>query len=180
MSEEKRPLEETTRKTGKPVFVYIIILFMAAFLLMGLSFLMHQRSNTQALGQLQTSFNSTIEEIQETQLRITELEKELVKTKEALADAEETASEATTLLDAAEIDLEGQRMLYIIQQKYSAGDYGACAALIAEMEESGLAALLPSTPITTDYGSVTAPFIRFQQFKYAVEEKLAEQAESAD
>lgn len=180
MSEEKRTPEETPRKTGKPVFIYIMILFIAAFLLMALSFAMHQRSNTQALGQLQTSFNSTMEEIQETQLRITELEKELVKTKEALANAEEAAGEASAQLDAALIDLEAQRALYTVQQKYSAGDYEGCAQLIKEMEENGLAALLPSAQMSTSAGSVTAPSVRFQQFKYAVQQKLAEQAESAE
>jgi len=180
MSEEKRTPEETPRKTGKPVLIYIMILFIAAFLLMALSFAMHQRSNTQALGQLQTSFNSTMEEIQETQLRITELEKELVKTKEALANAEEAAGEASAQLDAALIDLEAQRALYTVQQKYSAGDYEGCAQLIKEMEESGLAALLPSAQMSTSVGSVTAPSVRFQQFKYAVQQKLAEQTESAE
>ena len=180
MSEEKRTPEETPRKTGKPVLIYIMILFIAAFLLMALSFAMHQRSNTQALGQLQTSFNSTMEEIQDTQLRITELEKELVKTKEALADAVEAAGEASAQLDAALIDLEAQRALYTVQQKYSAGDYEGCAQLIKEMEESGLAALLPSAQMSTSAGSVTAPSVRFQQFKYAVQQKLAEQAESAE
>ena len=180
MSEEKRTPEETPRKTGKPVLIYIMILFIAAFLLMALSFAMHQRSNTQALGQLQTSFNSTMEEIQETQLRITELEKELVKTKEALADAEEAAGEASAQLDAALIDLEAQRALYTVQQKYSAGDYEGCAKLIKEMEESGLAALLPSAQLSTSAGAVTAPSVRFQQFKYAVQQKLAEQPESAE
>ena len=121
-----------------------------------------------------------MEEIQETQLRITELEKELVKTKEALANAEEAAGEASAQLDAALIDLEAQRALYTVQQKYSAGDYEGCAQLIKEMEENGLAALLPSAQMSTSAGSVTAPSVRFQQFKYAVQQKLAEQAESAE
>lgn len=173
--EEKKP-----SPSGKPVVVYIMILFIAAFLLMALSFLMHQRSNAQAMGQLQTSFHATIEEVQETQLRIAELEEDLAETKAALEEAQAEASDARAHLDAAEIDLEGQRMLYAIQQKYSAGDYEACKALIEEMESSGLAALLPSTPLSTAEGSVTAPFVRFQQFKYAVQLKLAEQPEAAE
>ena len=186
MNPEEKNTEQVTeapkakKERSQHVVVYIMILFIAAFLLMALSFAMHQRSNTQALGQLQTSFNSTMEEIQETQLRITELEKELVKTKEALADAEEAAGEASAQLDAALIDLEAQRALYTVQQKYSAGDYEGCAQLIKEMEESGLAALLPSAQMSTSAGSVTAPSVRFQQFKYAVQQKLAEQAESAE
>ena len=49
------PVQEEKPVKSKPVVVYIMILFIAAFLLMALSFLMHQRSNTEALGQLQNS-----------------------------------------------------------------------------------------------------------------------------
>ena len=174
MSAEK-PVE-TTRKT-KPVFIYVMILFIAAFLLMALSFAMQQRSNTQAMGQLQTSFHSTMEEIQETQLQITELEKELAVTKEALEDAESRADSAEAELDATATDLDAILALYAVQQKYSAGDYKGCAALIQEMEKTGLDQLLPSAQMSTSAGSVTAPSVRFQQFKYAVQQKLAEQIE---
>ena len=34
----------------KPVVIYIMILFIVAFLLMALSFLMHQRSNSEVIG----------------------------------------------------------------------------------------------------------------------------------
>ena len=58
------PASSGTPDTGKkPVIVYILILFLAAFLLMFLSMLSHQRSNAEALGQLQNSV-SAIQEIQ--------------------------------------------------------------------------------------------------------------------
>jgi len=179
MSTEKPVTEHTTRKS-KPVFVYIMVLFIAAFLLMALSFAMHQRSNTEAMGQLQTSIHATMEDIQDAQLKITELEKELVQTTEALEDAEAKASDSEARLDAAEIDLEAILSLYAVQQKYSAGDYEGCALLIEEMESSGLADLLPSAQMSTSAGSVTAPSVRFQQFKYAVQEKLPQQATAAE
>ena len=49
---------ETAPTGKKPVVVYIMILFIAAFLLMALSFFMHQRSNTEALGELQHSVSA--------------------------------------------------------------------------------------------------------------------------
>ena len=50
---EVTPASSETPETGKkPVIIYILILFLAAFLLMFLSMLSHQRSNTEALGQL--------------------------------------------------------------------------------------------------------------------------------
>ena len=59
------PSSETPDTGKKPVIIYILILFLAAFLLMFLSMLSHQRSNTEALGQLQSSV-SAIQEIQAT------------------------------------------------------------------------------------------------------------------
>ena len=179
MSMENPSAEKKQPKT-KPVFIYIMILFIAAFLLMALSFAMHQRSNTEAMGQLQTSIHATMEDIQDAQLKITELEKELLKTEEALEEAEARAGQAEAVLDAAETDLEALLSLYAVQQKYSAGDYEGCALLIEEMESSGLSALLPSAQMSTSAGSVTAPSVRFQQFKYAVQEKLTQQAEVAE
>ena len=174
MSMEKASVEKKQTKS-KPVFIYIMILFIAAFLLMALSFLMHQRSNTEAMGQLETSIHATMEDIQDAQLKITELEKELVTTQEALEDAQTKASDTESKLDTAETELDAILALYAVQQKYSAGDYEGCAALIQEMESSGLDQALPSVQMATSAGSVTAPFVRLQQFKTAVQQKLAQQ-----
>ena len=57
------PSSETPDTGKKPVIIYILILFLAAFMLMFLSLLAHQRSNSEALGQLQNSV-SAIQEIQ--------------------------------------------------------------------------------------------------------------------
>ena len=62
---EEAPVQEPSSRK-KPVVVYIMILFIVAFLLMALSFFMHQRSNTQALGELQHSV-SALQEVQATQ-----------------------------------------------------------------------------------------------------------------
>ena len=53
------------RKTN-PSLSYIMILFIMAFLLMALSFFMHQRSNEEVIGTLQSSV-STLQELQESQ-----------------------------------------------------------------------------------------------------------------
>ena len=72
---EETPIQETP-SGKKPVVVYIMILFIAAFLLMALSFFMHQRSNTEALGELQDSV-SAMQEIQNTQDKVIQLQEEL-------------------------------------------------------------------------------------------------------
>ena len=50
-----------------------MILFIAAFLLMALSFLMHQRSNTEALGDLQDSVTA-MQEVQGYQVKVIQLQ----------------------------------------------------------------------------------------------------------
>lgn len=53
-----QPANPPKPRDKKPVVIYIMILFIAAFLLMTLSFFMHQRSNTEVLGELQDSVNA--------------------------------------------------------------------------------------------------------------------------
>ncbi|MBE6995425.1 MAG: hypothetical protein E7429_01640 [Ruminococcaceae bacterium] len=180
MSLETKPIESETPAQESPapakksghVLGYIMILFIAAFLLMALSFLMHQRSNTEAIGNLQSSFSATIDDIQASQERIALLEKELSDAREALEDTQTELSDTSAALEDARIQQEAMTQLYCLQQKYAAKQYEACEALIQAMEESGLAAALPSTPLDTEHGSVTAPFVRFNQFKSAVQKAL--------
>ena len=80
---------KTPVPSRKPVVLYILILFIAAFLLMALSFAMQQRSNREALGDLETSFNATIAEIQETQEQILALEKQLDEANDRVAVLED-------------------------------------------------------------------------------------------
>ena len=82
------PVPQEPSSGKKPVVVYIMILFIVAFLLMALSFLMHQRSNSEVLGELQHSV-SAMQEVQAVQDKVIELQ-------EKLADAQE---EIDTLKD---------------------------------------------------------------------------------
>ena len=75
--------QEDKQGGNKPVVVYIMILFIAAFLLMALSFFMHQRSNTEALGELQNSV-STMQEVQANQEKIIDLQDKLAVAEEEL------------------------------------------------------------------------------------------------
>ncbi len=67
-----------------------MILFIVAFLLMALSFLMHQRSNSEVLGELQDSV-SAMQEIQDTQDQILDLQKQLSDAEEDQAELESAA-----------------------------------------------------------------------------------------
>lgn len=160
------PKPDKPPKGNKPVVIYIMILFIAAFLLMALSFFMHQRSNTEALGELQNSFNA-MQEIQVSQEQIIELQEELDQLQEAYDSLQESAKENE---DAAA--LEAMTALYTLQQQYSAGDYEACRETIADMEEQGLPEQLPQS--LSDAEDVTSPSQRYQELKAAVEEHTAD------
>ena len=158
------PAPDKPPKDKKPVVVYIMILFIAAFLLMALSFFMHQRSNTEALGELQNSFNA-MQEIQISQEQIIELQEELETLREEYDAQQEAAAEAAA---AQERSLEAMLSLYSLQQEYSAGNYESCQEIIAEMEEAGTPALLPDSA----GDGITPPNRRYQELKAAVEEHL--------
>lgn len=158
--------------TGKkPVVVYIMILFIAAFLLMALSFFMHQRSNTEALGELQHSVNA-IQEVQVSQEKIIELQEEVAELQQEIADLQEEIAEdaqaSGELLqerDALERRSDALLALYQLQQQYAAKDYAACRELITDFE-TGLADSLPQDPL--DDG-VVSPAQRYLELKAAVE-----------
>ena len=138
MSEEKQNKEQTPR-SNKPVVVYIMILFIAAFLLMALSFLMHQRSNTEALGQLQNSMTA-MQEVQATQEKNIELQDQLADVQDEL-DKTITAydGQLTALVGDVEqkqLALDAMTNLYLLQQAYSAGEYESCMEVIRFMEEN--------------------------------------------
>ena len=168
------PVQEEKPPKSKPVVVYIMILFIAAFLLMALSFLMHQRSNTEALGQLQNSV-SAMQEVQANQEKIIELQEELNDTQKAMEaledDAKAAEEKAKEELGQAQLNSQALLSLYTLQQQYSADDYEACLETIQEMEAGGYETLLPEKTEK----DVTPPSVRFRQLKEAVEVHLAQQ-----
>ena len=171
MKLEKRssggPEEQPEKKASgrKPVVVYIMILFIVAFLLMALSFFMHQRSNTEALGELQHSVTA-MQEVQATQEKIIELQEELSQAQEDIADLEDAGQETQDKLDAAETESQALLELYTLQQQYAAGDLEACRKTIEEMVSAGYDTVLP---VESPEKDVTSPASRFAQLQEAVE-----------
>ena len=182
MSEEKQNKEQTPR-SNKPVVVYIMILFIAAFLLMALSFLMHQRSNTEALGQLQNSMTA-MQEVQATQEKNIELQDQLADVQDEL-DKTITAydGQLTALVGDVEqkqLALDAMTNLYLLQQAYSAGEYESCMEVIRFMEENQQVSALviegaeegtPSDGIILP-PTWTSPYDRFYQLKAATEARI--------
>lgn len=126
MSEEEKNREappsgaDKPPKDKKPVVIYIMILFIAAFLLMALSFFMHQRSNTEALGQLQNSVNA-MQEIQISQEQIIELQQTVDTLEERNETLENELEETIKLADEAQNQLQALRSLEELEQLAAGG-----------------------------------------------------------
>ena len=180
------PNKEEPPKKTRSVLNYILILFIAAFLLMALSFFMHQRSNTETMGALQSSV-STMQELQAAQERIIELQDQLAATEELLEVAEESLEEArnadiTELQNAlakasAQADknskaLEGTAramdLFWQIDEAYVLGRTERCRDLIEILETEVLAPYLPAES-TTDNGRFS-PYDRYAEICEALGE----------
>lgn len=166
------PEQEGPPRGKKPVIVYIMVLFIAAFLLMAWSFASHQRSNTEALGRLQSSV-AAMQGAQELQEQVIRLQEELAETEKALAGArEETASQKELAQEARESSelltrkCDAMYYLYALQQQYLLQDLEGCRETIRAMEDGGLAGLLSDGGGAAD---VICPALRYQQLKEAVE-----------
>lgn len=165
--------EKPSRGGNKPVVIYIMILFIAAFLLMALSFFMHQRSNTEALGALQNSV-STMQEVQATQEKIIDLQDKLAVTEEELDETQRKLEDLQAESEAAQKAMQQEKdallALYALQQNYLNQNLNACVKTIQDAESAGLPAKLSAISDT----GVTAPAVRWQQLKEAVETKVNE------
>lgn len=155
------PSSPESVETGKkPVIVYILILFLAAFLLIFLSLLAHQRSNSEALGQLQNSM-SAMQEIQEQILNLqTQLDEVEQERDQAKADLEASQNDAEQLKKES----DALMALYTLQQEYLAGNLDSCRITLQEISDQKLADLLP----TTAPEGVTTPAQRYQELREAI------------
>ena len=167
---EEAPVSPQEEKpTGKkPVVIYIMVLFIVAFLLMALSFVMHQRSNSEVLGELQNSV-SAMQEIQTTQDALLDLQDQLDDAEEAMEALESAGKETQAALEAAELENRALLALYQLQQLYAAGDLDGCRETIAAIEAEDLTSALPEKAAE----GVTTPADRYQQLKDAVEARTA-------
>ena len=169
-AEAPSPAPEDKPSGKKPVVIYIMILFIVAFLLMALSFLMHQRSNSEVLGELQNSV-SAMQEVQATQDALVELQSQLKDAEDTIAELESAAEEDQQALEAAQRENEALLALYTLQQQYATGDLEACQNTIQSFEAAGYQEDLPQTA----ENDVTPPSQRYDQLKTAVEARTAEQ-----
>ena len=150
-------------KKNKPVVVYIMILFIVAFLLMALSFLMHQRSNEEVIGTLQSSV-TTLQELQKSQDENLRLHARLEDAEKQARELEAQLEELEAAKEAAAEKTDALLSLYLLQQQYAARDYEPCRQTLQAMEDAGQPALLPRE----SSGEIVSPAQRYQQLKEAV------------
>lgn len=147
----------------KPVIVYIFVLFIVAFLLMALSLLVHQRSNAEDLGQLQSSA-TIMQEVQDLQEQVIQLQKELAEAREKIAQLEDGTEQVKADLDRSEKTAQAYLLLTSLADSYARGQYDACRSAIDAIEAGGYDALFA---VSAGEGDSPASF--YQTLKEAVE-----------
>jgi len=164
-AEDAAPAPEASPngQKNKPVIVYIMILFIVAFLLMALSLFMHQRSNEEVIGTLQSSV-TTLQKLQESQDKNVQLQSQLDDANKKAEELQSQLDELNTAKSQADENTAAVLALYTLQQQYAAGDRDACQQTIQAMEDAGQPALLSKDAI----GNVVSPAQRYQQLKEAV------------
>ena len=162
------PVETPPQKGSMSVFLYILLLFSAALLLMCLSSLIHQRNNTEALGKLQSSV-SVMQEVQNLQDKIIKLHDNLRDAEDELERTQAAQSEAEARADASQKRAEALERLYIMEAQYQEGRYRACQGSIEAFAASGL---LDHLPTESPGGGVVSPLERYRQLQDATFARL--------
>ncbi len=180
---ESGPLEpekDLTPTGKKPVVVYIMVLFIAAFLLMAWSFASHQRSNTEAIGRLQSSVSA----MQGVQERVVSLEKELGAAQDTIRELERGTDLRDSELDAYRRQYQALANLYSLERLYRQENLEGCRKVIDRMEAEDLVVCLSDNlPLSErELGLTVSPWERYQQLKEAVEaqETGAKEAEAKE
>lgn len=169
------PEEDTAPRGKKPVVVYIMVLFIAAFLLMAWSFASHQRSNTEAIGKLQSSVTA----MQGVQDRMLGLQDELEAAQGKIQELERQAELQSSELEAGNRQYMALSRLYALERLYRQENLESCRKIIDSMEEEDLVVCLSDNLPLSDreLGITVSNRERYQQLKEAVEFREAEAAE---
>lgn len=173
LSENAKAQETRTRKPRKrqaPVYTYLIILFLAAFLLLALSYFMQQRNLAgmgEALDNLKDSVSSMqgLEAIQAENEALQEENELLQQQVEALTSERDSLLAAKEELSQATQAAEALEWLRQIQVLYEQEYYRYARPLIQEFEATGLPQALPDSSVvdTENDGSVESPAAAYQR-----------------
>lgn len=134
------------RNRQRSVIFYIFILFLAAFVLLFLSFMMERRQNSENLDNLNQSMSGLKESVSAMQ-SVQQLYEENAALKEQMNELEKQLAEAQSQLDVLpdiisqqehvlECTQEAMDWFWQINEAYVKGRYTLCRNLIQELEDS--------------------------------------------
>lgn len=168
------PVEPEENTGKKPVVLYIMILFIAAFLLMAWSFASHQRSNTEAIGKLQSSVTA----MQGVQDRMLTLQDELEAAQAQVGELERQAELKDSEMAAYNRQYTALANLYSLERLYRQENLESCRKIIDRMEAEDLVVCLSDSLPDSErqLGLTVSSRERYQQLKEAVEAREAETA----
>lgn len=172
------PEEDPTPTGKKPVVIYIMVLFIAAFLLMAWSFASHQRSNTEALGRLQSSVTA----MQGVQDRVISLQKELEEARDQIQELERQSELREYELEGSSRHYQALESLYSLERLYRQEDLEGCRKVLDHMEQEDLVVCLNNnlSDFEKELGLPVSILERYYQLKEAVETREAEAAEAPE
>ena len=172
-------------KKRSPILIYILIMFIAAFVLMSLSLISNQGEQQQELTGILTDHAAMAEKLQAALEENMQLKKQVSSLTEEVKELEEDldAAHLSMTLTATENDelqkhLDAMNNLYLLEGAYRVKDYISCISLIQTLERTGLIEYLQSPGAATGDASSdiyfphvwTAPHIRFEYIKKTVED----------
>ena len=158
--------EHTRVKRGSVVW-YLLILFIAAFLLLIMSYFMQQRANQEDLNDIRDSI-SAMDTLDQILAERDALKEENAALTAALEDARDTAGRAQESLTAAGGRVDALNKLNLIRKLYNQRRYSEARELLAGWEAAepgGIAAALKAVSDSLGAGEreIYDPFAAWQQ-----------------
>lgn len=178
MSEEKHNLQHKADRakpgSKRSVFTYMIILFLAAFVLLLLAYMMQQRSSVDAIDGLKDSVsaiqtaqevyeeNSALrEQIGELKEQIDQLEDQLDTKQESIDQFEQEIAALKQQTADLEHSIQAMDWFWQINEAYVRGRYTLARELIESLQASGMTEYLPKESITNN--GRYSPYYRYQE-----------------
>ena len=148
MTPEEKPATPAPKKDRPHLMSYLVILFLAAFLLLAMSYFMQQRRNDQqvidGLQQSMSAMKTTQNAIERNRVLMEENE----TLKQKLSSLEEQAETAAAQRVEQEKTVLALDYLWRIEREYFQGRYAAAREMIRAFEQADLEGYLPEEAIS--------------------------------
>lgn len=183
MSEDKHNLQHKADRartgTKRSVFTYMIILFLAAFIMLLLAYMMQQRSSVDAIDGLKDSVSAiqTAQEVYEENSllreQISQLEEQIRQLEDEIKAQQNNAGQLETVIQSLQqqaLDLERSSQaldwFWQINEAYVRNRYSLARELIETLQTTGLTDYLPKESITNN--GRFSPYNRYQEIYEAL------------